>query len=104
MNLYQLFTIDNMIDAYYSCRQAAPWKTEVQKFGLNLIGNCIALQNEILTGTYRTSKPRQFTISERGKLRVIEAPVFRDRMVGYTEKELYHTILAITNINRGDNL
>ena len=81
MNLYQLFTIDNMIDAYYSCRQAAPWKAEVQKFGLNLIGNCIALQNEILTGTYRTSKPRQFTISERGKLRVIEAPVFRDRIV-----------------------
>ena len=49
MNLSELFTIDNMIEAYYSCRQAAPWKTEVQKFGLNLVGNCIALQNEILT-------------------------------------------------------
>ena len=81
MNLAELFTLDNMINAYYSCRQAAPWKTEVQKFGLNLVGNCIALQNEILTETYRTSKPRQFNISERGKLRVIEAPVFRDRIV-----------------------
>lgn len=81
MNLSELFTIDNMIEAYYSCRQAAPWKTEVQKFGLNLVGNCIKLQDEILTETYRTSTPRQFTISERGKLRLIEAPVFKDRIV-----------------------
>lgn len=81
MNLSELFTIDNMIEAYYSCRQAAPWKTEVQKFGLNLVGNCIKLQEEILTEKYQTSKPRQFTISERGKLRLIEAPVFKDRIV-----------------------
>lgn len=81
MTLYELTTLEKLNESYYECAKPSSWKEATQRYGMNLLENNLELQEELRSGTYRVSKPHEFDINERGKIRHIRAPVMRDRIV-----------------------
>lgn len=81
MTLDELFSLDNLNEAFYECIKDGHWKESTHKYWANLLQNNLQLRKEILDGTYRVSQLVRFTIHERGKIRRIEAPAMRDRIV-----------------------
>lgn len=81
MNLEELFTLENLNEAFYESAKISYWKDSTQRYRANLLLNNIKLQEELLSGRYKVSPTINFKISERGKIRHIEAPSVRDRIV-----------------------
>lgn len=69
--------------AYRRARRGKRTRHEVRQFEVNLEGNLIELQNELIWGMYRTGKYRHFNIREP-KLREVAALPFRDRVVQHS--------------------
>lgn len=80
MELKEIFTFENLYDAYKECRKSKQHKEEVIRFETNLSSNISNLMNEIITKKYKLGKYKEFLIYEPKK-RVIEALPFRDRVV-----------------------
>ena len=80
MKLEEIFTFENLYDAYKGCRKSKQHKGEVIRFEVNLSSNITKLMDEIITKKYRLGKYKEFLIYEP-KERVIEALPFRDRVV-----------------------
>jgi retron-type reverse transcriptase len=78
---------ENLYRAFLAARRNKRYRTEVLSFTSNLEENLIQLQNELLSGTYRTGPYRFFKVYEP-KERVVAALSFRDRVV-------QHAIMAI---------
>lgn len=76
MKLDEIFTFENLYDAYKQCRKSKQHKGEVIRFETNLSCNI----NEITTRKYKLGKYKEFLIYEP-KERLIEALPFRDRVV-----------------------
>ena len=81
MTIEELTTLDNICDAFYECAKVSFWKESTQQFRDNLLLKAMELQEELRNGTYKVSPTIDFTLSERGKKRQINAPVIRDRVV-----------------------
>ena len=76
-----VFSISNLNNSFYSCRQNTNWKASVQSFGTNLpveIGN---LNRELMDGTWKSAGFRHFIIKERGKQREIRSVTIGERVV-----------------------
>lgn len=80
MKLEEIFTFENLYDAYKGCRKSKQHKGEVIRFEVNLSSNITKLMDEIITKKYKLGKYKEFLIYEP-KERVIEALPFRDRVV-----------------------
>lgn len=80
MKLEEIFTFENLYDAYKECRKSKQYKGEVIRFETNLSSNITKLMDEIITKKYKLGKYKEFLIYEP-KERIIEAPPFRDRVV-----------------------
>ena len=80
MKLEEIFTFENLYDAYKGCRKSKQHKGEVIRFEVNLSSNITKLMDEIITKKYRLGKYKEFLIYEP-KERVIKALPFRDRVV-----------------------
>lgn len=80
MKLDEIFTFENLYDAYKDCRKSKQHKGEVIRFEANLSSNISSLMYEIITRKYKLGKYKKFMIYEP-KERVIEALPFRDRVV-----------------------
>ena len=80
MKLDEIFTFENLYDAYKQCRKSKQHKGEVIRFETNLSYNINKLVNEIATKKYKLGKYKEFLIYEP-KERLIEASPFRDRVV-----------------------
>ena len=80
MELEEIFTFENLYDAYKECRKSKQHKGEVIRFEANLSSNISNLMNDIITKKYKLGKYKEFLIYEP-KERVIEALPFRDRVV-----------------------
>ena len=80
MNLEEIFTFENLYDAYKQCRKSKQHKGEVIRFEANLSYNINDLVNEIVAKKYKLGKYKEFLIYEP-KERLIEALPFRDRVV-----------------------
>ncbi len=76
----QLVSFENLLNAYYKARRGKRDSTDVAEFTLNLEGELIRLQQELIAGEYQPGHYRLFTIYER-KPRLIAAAPFRDRVV-----------------------
>ena len=76
-----LFTIESLNEAFEDCSKISRWKYATQLYKSNLLVNNAELLEDLLNGTYRTSPTTNFYINERGKIRNIEAPKMRDRIV-----------------------
>lgn len=80
-NLYPaIYSFESLHAAYLRARRGKRTRAEVQRFELDLEGNLIQLQNELIWGTYKTGKYRQFIVREP-KERIVAALPFRDRVV-----------------------
>ena len=80
MELKEIFTFENLYDAYKGCRKSKQHKGEVIRFEANLSSNISNLMNDIMSKKYKLGKYKEFLIYEP-KERVIEALPFRDRVV-----------------------
>lgn len=81
MTLEELFTLENLNNAFYECSKISRWKESTQRYQANLLLNNVQLQEDLLGGTYRISATTNFILNERGKRRFIKAPAIRDRIV-----------------------
>lgn len=81
MTLEELFTLENLNNAFYKSSRLSYWKESTQRYNANLLINNIKLQKDLLNREYRISDTNNFSIHERGRLRNIEAPPQRDRIV-----------------------
>lgn len=80
-NLYpEIYSFENLHAAYLRARRGKRDRIEVQRFELDLEGNLIQLQNELIWGQYKTGAYRKFIVTE-SKERIVAALPFRDRVV-----------------------
>ncbi len=80
-NLYpEIYSFENLYAAYLRARRGKRDRIEVQRFELDLEGNLIQLQNELIWGQYKTGAYRKFIVTEP-KERIVAALPFRDRVV-----------------------
>jgi len=77
---HELVSFENLYASYRKAAKCKYYRQEVLKFSENLEENLIEIQNELIWSMYKPSSPRLFYVYEP-KLRLISAPVFRDRIV-----------------------
>lgn len=80
MKIEEIFTFENLYEAYKGCRKSKQHKGEVIRFEANLSVNITNLMNDIIKKKYKLGEYRIFFIYEPKK-RVIEALPFKDRIV-----------------------
>lgn len=80
MKIEEIFTFENLYDAYKECRKSKQHKGEVIRFEVNLSYNINSLINELKAKRYKLGKYKKFLIYEP-KERLIEALPFKDRVV-----------------------
>lgn len=74
------FSLENLIIAANKCYSGVKWKRQPQKFMNNISTNCLKLQRELFSGSYKSSKTKRFFVNERGKIRNILPVAYRDRV------------------------
>lgn len=72
------------------CLRQSKWKKSSQLYIANKTLNNLQLREELLNGTYKISPTNNFILNERGKIRFIESPIIRDRII---QKSLTKQIL-----------
>lgn len=65
----------------YECTRQSRWKETTQRYLSNMLINNVELRDEVLEGRYAVHPTIDFKLNERGRIRDIEAPVVRDRIV-----------------------
>lgn len=80
MKLEEIFTFDNLYEAYKNCRKGKQHKGEVIRFEIDLGVHLYQLRNELLTKKYNLGKYKIFYIYEL-KERKIESLPFKDRVM-----------------------
>lgn len=75
-----LVSSENLYLAYLKARRGKQHRVSVAQFSLNLEGELLTLQRELVNGCYQPGPFREFHIRER-KPRLIAAAPFRDRVV-----------------------
>lgn len=73
--------MEKLNNAFYEASKASKWKATTQRYHSNLLINNLELQQDLRNGTYAVQPTVDFTINERGKIRNIESPKMRDRIV-----------------------
>lgn len=88
--LEQLTDLDTLNRCAYECTKQSRWKETTQRYLVNMLPNNVRLQQDILSNRYEVLPTINFTLNERGKIRKIEAPVVRDRII---QKSLMKSVL-----------
>ena len=81
MTIEELSTLDKLNSAFKECTRLSSWKESTQRYKANLVIQNLELQKDLRGGTYIISPTTDFNLNERGKVRHIEAPAIRDRIV-----------------------
>lgn len=76
-----VFSFGNLYKAARVCAKGALWKSGAMKFDRYRAVNCIRLRESLLSGGYRRQPPVRFTLCERGKIRHIVGPRYKDRVI-----------------------
>lgn len=87
----QVFNYRDMFLAGKKCCNNVRWKQSVQNFELHLFSGTAARRRKVVEGRWKGSGYSHFMLSERGKIRPIDAPMIKDRQVHkvLTSKVLY---------------
>lgn len=86
----QVFNYHDMYRSGKKCCNNVRWKQSVQTFERHLFSGTAARRRKIIEGTWKCSGYAHFLLSERGKIRPIDAPTIQDRQV---HKVITHKIL-----------
>lgn len=81
MDILTVANADNLIRAYKASAKNGIWKSSVQKYGINLLRNVCHTRKALLDGSYSLKPCNTFTLSERGKTRLIRSIHISDRVV-----------------------
>lgn len=76
-----VFSFGNLYKAARICAKGTLWKSAAMKFDRYRAINCIRLRESLLSGRYRRQPPVRFTLCERGKVRHIVGPRYKDRVI-----------------------
>lgn len=76
-----VFSFENLYKAARVCAKDTLWKSAAMKFDRYRAVNCIRLRESLLAGKYRRQPPVRFTLCERGKIRHIVGPRYKDRVI-----------------------
>lgn len=76
-----VFSFGNLYKAARICAKGTLWKSGAMKFDRYRAVSCIRLRESLLSAKYRRQPPVRFTLCERGKVRHIVGPRYRDRVV-----------------------
>lgn len=76
-----VFSFENLYRAACVCAKGTLWKSAAMKFDRYRAVNCIRLRDSLLSGRYRRQPSVRFTLCERGKIRHIVGPRYKDRVV-----------------------
>ena len=77
----EVFTFGHLYEAGQACCNGVRWKSSTQIFEARLPSWATSVQDQLMAGTWRSSGFNEFTISERGKTRRIQAVHIAERMV-----------------------
>lgn len=77
----EIFTFEHLFHSYQECIKGVKWKNSTQKFRLNVMGNLLQIQNDLLNGVFRSKGFYEFDIVERGKPRHIRSVHISERIV-----------------------
>lgn len=81
-NYYEiLLDLNVLYKAFEKCKEGVDWKYSMQKYEANILLNLNSLQKELKDKTYVPDKYVEFTVSERGKTRLIKSPSIRDKIL-----------------------
>lgn len=76
--------LDMLNKCAYEATSQSKWKETTQRYISNLLLNNLKLREEVLGYEYCVSPTVDFDLNERGRIRHIEAPIARDRIVQKT--------------------
>lgn len=79
--LARIFTYHTMLAAGKKCCNGVRWKNSVQRFEHHLFSITAVTRRKLFEKTWQPSRYVHFTLTERGKVRPIDAPTIRDRQV-----------------------
>ncbi len=101
-----VFTFHDLYKAGQKCCNGVRWKQSVQNFETRLFSGTAARRKAVIEGRYKFSSYVHFLLSERGKIRPIDAPRIQDRQVEktYTQKVLLPLYLPSMIWNNGASL
>jgi len=77
----EIHDLNVLYEAFQKAKKGSDWKSQVQRFEMNLLPELVKLQKELHSRTYELSPPNEFILNERGKTRVISGDHIRDRVV-----------------------
>lgn len=100
--LQDIFNYHDMFFYGRKCCTGVRWKQSTQNFELHLFSGTAKRRREVLDGKWKQKKCAHFTISERGKVRPIDAPHIDDRQIHkvFTNEvliPLYHPSMICDN-------
>ena len=100
--LKDVFNYHDMFFYGRKCCTGVRWKQSTQNFELHLFSGTAKRRREVLDGKWKQKKCAHFTISERGKVRPIDAPHIEDRQIHkvFTNEvliPLYHPSMICDN-------
>lgn len=72
---------DNLCAAFKKARQGVAWKESVQRYEANLLSNVLDARKKLLAGESVQKGFKEFTLSERGKIRRIKSVHISERVV-----------------------
>ena len=89
--LEQLTELNTLNECALECTKQSRWKGTTQRYIADMLSKNINLRNDVLSGNYAVKPTIDFSISERGRIRKIEAPVIRDRVL---QKSMMKNVLT----------
>ena len=66
-------SFEELVKAFYECRNGVNWKLSVQKYGAKLYENVLRTRANLSAGKYKQRPFVEFDINERGKMRHIRS-------------------------------
>lgn len=101
-----VFTFHDLYAAGKQCCNGVRWKNSTQRFEMHLFSTTAKARKALLESNWKPGGYYRFTLNERGKTRVIDAPNIRDRQVQkvYTHKVLLPLYLPSMIWNNGASL
>jgi retron-type reverse transcriptase len=80
MQYSDVYSFENLYNAYLKTRKQKKYRREVLQFSYNLDHELISLQNELKQHTYHVGEYRLFIVTEPKRRQIVALP-FRDRIV-----------------------
>lgn len=77
----EVFSYENLYNAFYKCKQGVMWKASIQAYQVRLPINTYEIYSQLMDGTYKSRGFVVFGIHERGKARTIKSVHISERCI-----------------------